>query len=95
MGTNVRSTSVPYPKLSELTIDGSGRVTSSTGYLQEILNQLSRQLNFTVELSVSVDGKFGSPVAGSGGTKWNGMVGMLMDNKYYPFFRARTRCPLF
>ncbi len=61
MGLTLVATTVQYPVMAILTEakDGTGRITHSTGYLMELLHQLEKRMNFTAEVKISIDGKFG------------------------------------
>ena len=74
-GAPVRMTSIKYPVFSqEFTMDSYGRPIGGKGYLLDMLRMMTRDLNFTAPLSLSVDGKFGGKNKDG---SWNGMVGML------------------
>lgn len=66
-----------YPVLHSVDISEEGEVLSYSGYFLEVLKELERRMNFTAQISFSIDKKFGSLVDG----KWNGMVGMLLRNE--------------
>ena len=66
-----------YPLLHQIDISQEGEVLNYSGFLLEVLKVLEKEMNFTSEISFSVDKKFGSLVEG----EWNGMVGMLIRNE--------------
>ena len=78
-GAIIRFTSVKYPILSpEFYYDSDGNIIGGRGFFIDMLEMLEKDLNMTVSLSLSIDGK------GGGQTKngsFNGMVGMLMRNE--------------
>ncbi|EDV21256.1 uncharacterized protein TRIADDRAFT_30609, partial [Trichoplax adhaerens] len=49
-----------------------------SGFLVELLEQLSLDLGFTYTLQFQEDGQYGIPELTSDGVKWSGMVGSLM-----------------
>ena len=53
-----------------------GGSISYKGYCIDLLNELARYLNFTYEIYVNPDGKYGSET--ENGT-WNGMIGELLN----------------
>ena len=78
-GNVMRWTMIDYPILSpEFMYDKDGNIVGGKGYLIDIMNILSKELNFTVALSKSVDDKFGKKTNNG---SYNGMVGMLIRNE--------------
>ena len=66
-----------YPVLHKIHVSEEGKILNYIGYFLDVLKELEREMNFTAEISFSVDKKFGSLIDG----KWNGMVGMLIRNE--------------
>ena len=54
--------------------------------------QLVSRLNFTAEVGISKDGKWGS--LNDDGKTWNGMVGMLVDKETDIVTAGLTRCAI-
>jgi hypothetical protein len=57
----------------------NGNFTHVTGLFPDYLKLLENHLNFTVNVGLSVDGKWGAPE--KDGSTWNGIVGMLINNE--------------
>ena len=78
-GSVMRWTMIDYPILSPVFVyDEDGNIKGGKGYLIDIMNILSKELNFTVALSNSIDEKFGKKTNNG---SYNGMVGMLIRNE--------------
>ena len=78
-GTSLRFT-VPrptYPVLHRVNTTENGDIVNYSGYFLDLLKELEKGMNFTAEISFSIDKKFGSLVD----NEWNGMVGMLLRNE--------------
>ena len=77
-GAVIRWTAIKYPVLSpKLIPDENGNVRGE-GYLMDLMYLFAKDLNFTVVLSETIDGKFGNKIANG---SFNGMVGMLVRNE--------------
>ena len=74
----IRVATISWPLLQLLQYDMSGKTISrGSGLFLEPFNILEKQLNFTLKLIDSIDGKWGA--LDSNGT-WNGLIGMLNND---------------
>ena len=75
----IRVATISSPGLHELQYDKSGKsVIGGSGFFLEPLNILAKKLNFTLNFIPSHDGQWGA--LNRDGT-WNGMIGMLINDK--------------
>jgi hypothetical protein len=80
MGTLLECVTLEYEYLTQVHHDRkSGNFTHVTGLFPDYLKQLESQLNFTANVGLSVDRKWGA--LEKDGSTWNGMVGMLINNE--------------
>lgn len=77
-GITLKVVTIHFKKFAELTLDTNGDIISGTGEALEIMALLEKELNFTMKLIHSRDGKWGSEESDG---SWNGMVSMLMDGE--------------
>ena len=61
--------------------DDNGNVIDYSGFVFEVLNQISYKLNFTYEVVEPADKKWGTEV---GDGQWDGMVGQVGVIILYP-----------
>ena len=79
-GMLIRVATMSYPGLHELHYDLSGKsITSGSGLFLEPLNILAKEINFTLKLAPSNDGKWGGTLTENG--TWNGLIGMLIEEQ--------------
>jgi hypothetical protein len=65
------------PVLCELEVDSAGRVKSAKGLFIDVVRRLQETLNFSVELTMPADGKWG--ILQADGKTWQGLVGLLVN----------------
>jgi hypothetical protein len=80
MGLQLECVTKDYAFMTQVHHDNkSEKLPRVTGLFVDYLRHLESHLNFTAKVGLSQDGKWGS--LEKEGSTWNGMVGMLINNK--------------
>ncbi len=79
-GITLNNTFLRFSPISMYVYDEEGKIVGRRGMYQDLLDALMARLNFSVETFPPEDGNWGR-LKGDGSGRWNGMVGMLMENR--------------
>ena len=79
MGVDIRNGLKTWTVFNQLGFDAGGKVVSNKGMFADLMDKLSKRLNFTQVMLEPSDGKWGG--LEPDGKTWNGLIKMLIDDK--------------
>jgi ABC-type amino acid transport substrate-binding protein len=79
MGLRLRAAAMAMPIFTNIKYDERGSIAEHTGVFPDMLKVIEGMMNFSSQISVPKDGKWGTIEAD--GRTWNGLVGMLVNDE--------------
>jgi hypothetical protein len=88
-GTTIECATLHFPSITQVHHDITNGNFTLTGLFVDYLGLLVSRLNFTANVALPKDEKYGA--LAKDGSTWNGMVGMLINNEIDIVTAALTR----